>query len=165
MVKPVFESLSATNYNKAFFLGSLVTSLTSLFALRYSAIAKERFKMTHNCKDNRNMFCSINRNNFLTKIELLMQTVTSTIIIYYILFFLFGYGGGNLNLYYKPNYQDFIDFLKMLFYLLLFNYLFYFFTVVFHKKKIPNLFGVLYAIYIQYGFTHNLRFKDRNKRK
>ena len=138
---PLIKGYSSSTYTKAFILGSILVTFTAVFAIHYNELSTERSLMLKDCKKNKiHLFCYIKKHKILGKLEIIIQTFTSSIIIYFILFFIFGYGGGSLNNYYKPNLNDVKDFIFTMFFIILLNLIFYYVIIINIRKKIPPLY-------------------------
>ena len=154
---PLIKGYSSSTYTKAFILGSILVTFTAVFAIHYNELSTERLILSQNCKNKHQpIFCHIKKSNMLRKLEIIIQTFCSTLIIYFILFFIFGYGGGSLNEYYKPNTNDLKDFILIICFIILLNILFYYIVIIKIRKRIPPLYGVLYGIGVQYGIINQI---------
>ena len=101
MIKlPLFKIISSDTYTGAFIMGSLFASFTACTALAFAMIHK---KKVEKCNHHKSLFCLINKHNMvLTIINIFFKTMIITFFLSFILFVFFGFGGGSLNNYYKP---------------------------------------------------------------
>ena len=164
-LSPFIKGYSSSTYTKAFILGSILVTFTAVFAIHYNELSTERLHLSENCKNKHQpIFCHIKKSNILRKLEITLQTFSSTLIIYFILFFIFGYGGGSINYYYKPHINDLKEFIFTMCFIILLNIIFYYIVIFRIRKRLPPLYGVLYGIGIQYGFIKQIEgpFKTVN---
>ena len=133
MIKlPLFKTISAETYNGAFIMGAIFVSFTSCTALALSMLHKKKIDK---CKYNHNLYCEINKDNvFLTVLNIYLKTMVITILLSFALFVFFGFGGGHVHNYYKPEISTLKTGLKHVV-ILLFIYFFFHYIVAFLAKK------------------------------
>ena len=177
--KPFIDGMQNSTYAKAFISGSVFATITAIFALHYDKIHQDKLKETNFCNNEDNFFCSIQKKRNLIKISLFIKTLSSSIIIYSFGFLLFGWGGGNIEKYYKPNSNDLLSLLKIIIFLVIFNFIVYYFILQFfylphinqlhHKKKNINILDVIRSIGFEYGLNTDFspieseQFKNEKK--
>ena len=150
---PLFSSISSKNYSGTFLLGAFVGSFSASAAVYYSDIHKIKIK---NCKKNKDynrypIFCEINKNKEgLLAINIFIKTMILLLIFSYILFILFGYGGGSLHNYYKPRIiaikRGLIDIVILLNIYFWFHYFSGYYIMKYPPKLKNTLRGTLYDL-------------------
>ena len=162
---PFIKGIYGNTYNKAFLLGAMIAVITAIIAVHFNELSSDRLARSVNCsEENQNLFCYINTSFYIRKLELILQTFTITILTYYVLFLLIGFGG-TLRPYYAPTYTDVKDTTATMVVVLLLNCLFYYIVMLIGKRKIPSLYNVVYKVAEQYGFVEGLKPKNPSHKK
>lgn len=139
MIKlPLFNFISSDTYTGAFIMGALFTSFTSCTALAFSMIHKKKMKR---CNNYRSLYCEINKNSIvLTIMNIFFKTMIMTFLLSFVLFIFFGFGGGSLNNYYKPEISTIKNGLIYIVFLLFIYFVFHY--IIAHTtphKHTPSL--------------------------
>ena len=95
----------------------------------------------------------IYRYNTIRKIEMLIQTFTTTTIIYFMLFLMFGVGKHHVTKHYHPSYTDVKEIFGSATIILMTNLMFYGFVVIYEKIDVPTVYSLIYGIAQQYGIV------------
>jgi hypothetical protein len=159
--KPLIN-LQADSYNHAFILASILSSLTAIFAIFYTNLSKRRVKEMDNCKNKKNLFCMIHKHPILSIINNFIHTFYLTLVSFYILYIIFGYGGASLIKYKKPELFDIQHFGVTLVKFFAVIYLYYALIIMFSHKVVPRPLPVLYAVLFDFGLEHRFLYKNLN---
>tara|TARA_B100000524_G_C23608791_1_gene355402 strand:- start:190 stop:948 length:759 start_codon:yes stop_codon:yes gene_type:complete len=170
---PLLNRFSSFTYINAFICGAIISTLTAVFAVYFNSLTKERLAKTDFCNSRYNLFCAINLNKYSNIFNLCIKTFTATITISVALFFIFGWGGGSLNIFYEPKSADFLGCILLLYFVFFINFVFFFTIIlkVYKKLKLesyPSIRSVIYAILFSYGFKSHFHYtedglKSKNK--
>ena len=170
---PLFENFGTHSYLNVFISTSIIFTITATFAVYYNSLTKKRLNKTNFCISKHNIFCRITLNPYLNILNLCIRTFTSTIILYIFLFLLFGWGGGSLHNFYKPNNKDFKLCFLLILCIVIINFLIYYLMIYYSLKKMkinkkPSISLTSYYILLLYGFKNKLhynkgKFKYLNK--
>ena len=134
MVKlPLFNFISSNTYTGAFIMGALFASFTACTALAFSMLHKKKMKI---CKIRKSLYCEINKDNIvLTIMNIFFKTMIMTFLLSFILFIFFGFGGGSLNNYYKPEISTIKNGLIYIVFLLFIYFVFHYIIAYKSQKK------------------------------
>ena len=149
----VFKIPERDTYNKAFLLESLSVTTTAMLAVHFNTLSETRMNLNLDCSDDKSLFCNIHNDDTIRKIELVIQTFTTTSIIYFTLFLMFGVGEHQVNDYYIPSYTDIKAIFVSMAIILMTNLLFYGFVIVYKKINTPTVYSLIYGIAQQYGIV------------
>ena len=137
---PIFKFISSESYNGAFIMGALFASFTACIAVGFSMVQKKKMERCNNIK---NLYCEINEDNvILTIINIFLKTMIITLFFSFILFILFGFGGGHIRNYYSPDSRIILKGVFHLLIIIFIYFLFHYFVAYISrrgKKKPPPI--------------------------
>jgi len=163
---PLINGVNSRTYNSAFLLGAITTTITTLLAVHFSKMSSDRMEETNNCTlERKQLFCHIKSSAYTRNAEIVLQTFTSTLVIHYFLFFIFGAGGSSLSAYYKPSYNDVRAVSTTAIIIVLTNLLFYYTIILTGRGKSPPVYDLLHSVFEQYGYAKRNVSKDKQSSK
>ena len=163
---PLINGVNSRTYNSAFLLGAITTTITTLLAVHFSKMSSDRIEETGDCSlERKQLFCHIKSSAYTRNAEIVLQTFTSTLVIHYFLFFIFGAGGSSLSAYYKPSYNDVRAVTTTAIIIVLTNLLFYYTIILTGRGKSPPVYDLLHSVFEQYGYAKRNVSKDKQSSK
>lgn len=164
---PLSSLISSDTYSGAFMLGSIAAALSASTAIYYSLAQKEKINECDKLLK-KSIYCSINNKSIgIAALNIFIKTLIVMMAFSYILFIIFGYGGGSINNYYKPKIITIKKGILHIFSLFIIYFFFHYFAGYYITKKIQPVKHVLKGSLYDLGISRNLNLendKENNKK-
>ena len=161
MIKKLPFHVSYQSHIIPMFLSCFFASLTSVIAIYYNNLAKEREKYNlENCDKKKSVSCQYNdaHNLLIGYISLFLRTIIISFILIYCLHILFGFQTGKIIKYYQPRFIDLKHFVYIIITIIIMIFII-FFTLISIQRQIIDINSIPITLYtILYFFGYGKKY-------